>query len=276
MRLANESDGCALPGFAVGKRGNVLLGVRFVLCFLVLALIASADAMQVPSAAAGNKAALPKARTNRRMAKAHATQARSGKASQPDAGAATDASAAAPKPASVTLEDGVLTVKAKDSDLRQILDNIAVLGSMSIEGQISESRVYGSYGPGVPSSVILNLLEGAGYNVILSGVNRQGVPRKLVLTPKTGGVSPPSEPARAAQTAQPDGPEVNTSDGEPLGPGAIANAPPPPSENQETRMKQTLDRLQQMQDQQKQPQDPLQQQPQQASPQPPQEPPQSL
>jgi len=156
--------------------------------------------------------------------------------------------------AEVTLENGLLTVDAKNSKLSQIMGQIAVAGSMSLEGEVDNSRVYGVYGPGVPSAVITRLLEGAGYNLLMVGVGPEGAPRELVITRKTGGATPPSPAAVAV--AAPENAEPTENDGEPLGPGAIANTPPPPPEDTDMRRKQMLNRLQQMQDQQSQPQFP--------------------
>lgn len=164
------------------------------------------------------------------------------------------ASANTEKPAQVTLENGLLTVRANNSSLSQIMGQIAAAGSMSIDGEVGGSRVYGVYGPDVPGAVITKLLEGAGYNLLMVGVGPEGTPRKLILTPKVGGVTAPSQTAVVA--AAPENPESVGSDGEPLGPGAIANTPPPPSEDPQERLKQTLHRLQQMQDQQSEPQIP--------------------
>ena len=258
-RSANESNELfdrPRSGVPVAQRSICLRGAGCVFCILGLAAIGGTAAAQVPATVAGSAQGVPRTKAIHRAGRPRTVQASRPEELQHHEEEVADQSVQTAKAAVVTLQGGLLTVQADNSDLRQILDNIGALGSMSIDGQISDTRVYGSYGPAVPSAVISNLLEGAGYNVILAGINRLGVPRKLVLTPKTGGASPPSAPVVAAPSNPPEGSEGNASDGETPGPGAIANTPPPPSDDPAVRLKQTIDRLQQMHDQQKQPQEP--------------------
>lgn len=94
-----------------------------------------------------------------------------------------------PRPATVTLAGGKLAVKADNSSLVQILDHLSKSGGMSISGLDQDQRVFGVYGPGSPSRILSELLEGAGYNVLMLGVTRDGTPRKLVLSER-GNVQP--------------------------------------------------------------------------------------
>lgn len=253
---AIESADRSQAHFAVAKKTRCLRNSAWAVCIFVLAAAGNAAAMQVPSTPAVNRPGISSGPTAHRVARRRTKPPSPDQSEKLNTSLTPAATPAAPKAAVVTLQDGFLTVKADDSDLREVLNNIAALGGMSINGQIGDSRVYGSYGPGAPNVVISNLLEGSGYNVLMAGVNPLGMPRQLILTPKTGGPSAPSGPAVAIQPSQSEGPEVDTSDGEPLGPGAIANAPPEPSDDQATRMKQQLQRLQQIQDQLKEPQEP--------------------
>jgi len=102
--------------------------------------------------------------------------------------------AQAPKPvqrAKVTFASGVLSVAADNSSLNQILREIARLTGMKITGGVTEERVYGSYGPDDPSSVLSALLKGTGSNMFLI-FDAQHAPSELVLTPRGGGPTPPS------------------------------------------------------------------------------------
>ena len=119
----------------------------------------------------------------------------------------SDASA---QPATVTLKNGELTVKANNSDLAQILRNVSDLSGMTIDGLHTSDRIFGVYGPGNPSDVLTALLSGSGYNFIIVGDRSDGAPRKLLLTAKTdkaptAAEAPPSSPpAEAPPPVVPD------------------------------------------------------------------------
>lgn len=162
--------------------------------------------------------------------------------------------------ASVVLSNGMLTVKADNSDLNQILKSVAAVSGMKIDGSVKSTPVYGIYGPLDPRDVLTALLTGSGYNFMMVGVSRQGAPQELRLTLQHGGPSPPEpQAAAAAAEAAPvraSAPAASTPEPE-LGPGAVGHVPPPPPDSPEERMQQNLRRLQQMQDklmQQKPPQ----------------------
>jgi hypothetical protein len=106
------------------------------------------------------------------------------------------------KPATISLSAGKLAVKADNSSLVQILDQLGKSGGMSISGLNQDQRVFGDYGPGNPSQILSELLEGAGYNVLMLGVTREGTPKELVLSER--GNAPPSSPQSfPSQTVQP-------------------------------------------------------------------------
>ena len=161
---------------------------------------------------------------------------------------AQDAQAAEPAtgPAIVTLIQGLLKVEANGSDLANILRQVADLGGMQIDGSVRSARIYGTYGPQDPLDVLTALLAGSGYNFAMVGITGTGLPGRLLLTLKQGGVTPPSKPSAVASVPQEPSP----------GPGAITNVPPPPSEDPQERMQQNLQRLQQMQLERQQPQQP--------------------
>ena len=86
-------------------------------------------------------------------------------------------------PARVTLLNGQLTVTAQNSDLPQILSEIARVTGMSVTGLNGGPRVFGVYGPADARTVLTTLLAASGYNFLLVGGD--AVPRELVLTPET-------------------------------------------------------------------------------------------
>jgi hypothetical protein len=156
-----------------------------------------------------------------------------------------------PKRATVTLKGGILMIEASNSDLGQILQDVAHLSGTSIHGPIHDARVYGVYGPQNPRDVLTDLLNGMGYNVMMVGLTAQGAPRDLLLTPKTGEASPvPNGGAPSAVPENNDSADTEMQEEDAPGPGAIVHPPPPPPENLQERVEQNIRRLQQMQDQQ--------------------------
>lgn len=146
-----------------------------------------------------------------------------------------------PNPAEVVLKQGVLTVASDDSNLTQILTDISKASGMAIDGSISNVRVFGLYGPSNPRDVLTDLLKGLGYNFMMVGTTREGAPKELVLTQRNGAATPPSP--SSATASQHEDPEMSPDE---PGPGAVLHVPPPASDNQQDRMQQHLDRLQQM------------------------------
>jgi len=96
-----------------------------------------------------------------------------------------------PRAAQVQFANGLLDVRADDSSLQQILRSIARRTGMKITGGVADQRVYGNYGPAPASSILATLLDGTGVNMLLQSTP-DAVPEVLVLTPQTGGVTPPS------------------------------------------------------------------------------------
>ena len=99
-------------------------------------------------------------------------------------------------PAKVVFENGNLVVTANNSSLNQILRAISLQNGMKITGGIAEERVFGTYGPKRTSAVLNDLLDGTKTNVLVLE-DAHHVVRELVLTPRTGGATPPSPGAVA-------------------------------------------------------------------------------
>lgn len=162
----------------------------------------------------------------------------------------------AARPPVINLQNGTLTVQANNSDLPQILRDVAAVSGMKIDGLNNGPRVFGVYGPGNSRDVLKELLVDSGYDFIMVGDAEAGAPRELLLTPqnKTAPSSAQVNPAPPpdVDNDEPEQPqvEVNPPPQEPLGPGAIVPAPSPNSqENDNTRVQQTIQRLQHMQEQ---------------------------
>ncbi len=107
--------------------------------------------------------------------------------------------------ARVTYANGLLEVRADDSSLNQILRDISRQTGMKIIGGVADQRVFGSYGPAPAATVIQTLLDGAGTNILLQE-SRTHAPEQLVLSPQTGGATPPppSSPSYDATEAEPE------------------------------------------------------------------------
>lgn len=101
------------------------------------------------------------------------------------------------QPATVTLDDGHLAVKADNSSLTQILDKVSSSTGMKIDGLSRDQRVFGIYGPGNPTAVLSDLLDGAGYNVLILGVAPDGAPREIILSARNNAPAPPVQASSA-------------------------------------------------------------------------------
>lgn len=172
---------------------------------------------------------------------------------------ATTAASGVTRPATVSLHDGQLFVEANNSELSQILQNLASISGMSIDGLRGGPRVFGVYGPGNSREVLSALLVGSGYNFIMVGGAPDGAPRKLMLTPQKRNAAGPNDsrstPDASDDADEPDQPEPpdapSASAPDQPGPGA---APPVPSQDSQdsqddegTRMQKSLQQLRQQQ-----------------------------
>ncbi len=97
--------------------------------------------------------------------------------------------------ARITYAGGLLDVRADNSSLNGILRDIAQATGMKVTGGVNDQRVFGNYGPAEPATVLATLLDGTGTNMLLRETADNG-PRELILTPRTGGVTPPNPNAQ--------------------------------------------------------------------------------
>ncbi|HTV15038.1 MAG TPA: hypothetical protein VME68_09995 [Acidobacteriaceae bacterium] len=102
------------------------------------------------------------------------------------------------QPAIIQFAGKRLTVTADNSSLTDILHQLSSSSGMTIDGLDKDSRVFGTYGPGDPREILSELLDGAGYNVMMVGGTAAGTPRQLLLSarsnaPITQGASAPPE-----------------------------------------------------------------------------------
>jgi hypothetical protein len=164
-----------------------------------------------------------------------------------------------PHRAEVTYTDGKLLISASNSSLNQILHEISRQTSMKITGGVTDERVFGQYGPDIPSKILTLLLDGTGSNMLLLQATTTA-PAELILTPRQGGPTPPNPNASQDDAADvpPSRPQYPISN-QPQG-----NTPPfgsgqSQSPNAVRTPQQIYEQLQRMRQQQQQ--QPQQQQP---------------
>jgi hypothetical protein len=163
------------------------------------------------------------------------------------------------KPAEVTVTPGKLTIKADNSSLSQILQQISKSTGMKVEGLGQDERIFGSYGPGDPREVLLSLLDGFGYNVLMVGDDK-GAPRELSLSQRSAGSTVASAaPARNNREQEDDEIEQEQPQAPPEQPQPVTQTPPAtPDGTQQPKspaeIQQELMRLRQQQQQQQAPQ----------------------
>jgi hypothetical protein len=121
------------------------------------------------------------------------------------------------KEAQIVFAGDTLSIRADNSSLAAILHEFAAKSGMQVEGLGGDERVFGSFGPGAPSDVLADLLNGTAYNLVLLGDLSNGAPRELILTPSTHGGA---APAAAGPLANSD--EASSNDQE------SADVPPQP------------------------------------------------
>ena len=158
---------------------------------------------------------------------------------------ASVASSVPSQPAVVTYNGGQLSVSANNSSLSQILREISRETRMKITGGVADDHVFGTYGPASPAVVLAALLDGTGSNMLLVQGPGGGsaAPVELILTPRTGGPSPPSpHPYNDDQPSNLGSNGPNNPDSRPLPPpsvpvpatdpnpaaGGASNTPDPP------------------------------------------------
>ena len=89
---------------------------------------------------------------------------------------------AAPQRTNVTWDSRGLQIEASNSSLNQILRQVAISTGAKLEGLSQDQRIFGTYGPGPASEVLLQLLEGSGYNLVITGGRAADPPLAIALS----------------------------------------------------------------------------------------------
>jgi hypothetical protein len=87
-----------------------------------------------------------------------------------------------PAQAAITWDAQGLRIEAANSSLQQIMQDVAALTGVKVEGLETDERVFGEFGPGQARDVLSQLLQGSSYNVLMIGDQGQGTPRQILLT----------------------------------------------------------------------------------------------
>jgi len=93
--------------------------------------------------------------------------------------------------ADVRYDSGLVSINATNSSLNQILREISRQTGMKITGGVREERVFGHYGPAPVADILSTLIDGTGTNMVLRQT-ASSTPEELILTPRSGGVTPPN------------------------------------------------------------------------------------
>jgi len=153
----------------------------------------------------------------------------------------------------VTWDSHGLSIDAANCSLQQILKAVSVATGAKVEGMTGDQRVFGEYGPGQARDVLSELLQGAGYNVIMVGDLGQGTPRQILLSVRRAGKDTAEADANQANNNDDDSADNDADDQQPvqpvMRPGFPGGFPRTPQQMLEERQRMMQERQQQIQQQ---------------------------
>lgn len=153
--------------------------------------------------------------------------------------------------ATVTWTAQGLSIDARNSSLRQILDSVQSQTGVKIQGFDADERVFGIYGPGQPREVLSQLLEGTDYNLLMVGNGAKGAPQQILLSAKPSGELQPNAPVAPGDTYEPPIAPYEPPQPLPKPPAQPNETPRTPQQIlQEMQQRELMMREQQMQQQQ--------------------------
>jgi hypothetical protein len=157
-----------------------------------------------------------------------------------------------PGDATVTWDSHGLSIDAANSSLQQIMKDVSTATGTTVDGLNGDERIFGAYGPGQARDVLSQLLQGAGYNVIMVGDQGQGAPRQIVLTARREGGS--QNAANGNSNNSNDDDSADDADDQPAQPGPPARPgfPGGPPRTPQQMMQDRQERMQQMRQMQQQ------------------------
>jgi len=155
-----------------------------------------------------------------------------------------------PKQAQVTWDSHGLSIDAANSSLQQILHDVSTATGTTVEGMSGDIRIFGDYGPGQARDVLSQLLQGAGYNVIMIGEQGKGAPRQILLTVRKAGGDAGANRNNGNNNGDDDAADNSAEDDQPIQPpvrpGFPGGGPRTPQQMLQER-EQRLQQIRQMQ-----------------------------
>jgi hypothetical protein len=153
----------------------------------------------------------------------------------------------------VTWDSHGLSIDAANSSLQQIMKAISVATGAKVDGMTGDQRVFGEYGPGQARDVLSQLLQGAGYNVIMVGDLGQGAPRQIQLSVRRAGKDTNEANGNEPNNNEDDAADNDADDQQPvqpvMRPGFPGGFPRTPQQMLEERQRMMQERQQQIQQQ---------------------------
>lgn len=153
----------------------------------------------------------------------------------------------------VTWDSHGLSIDAANSSLQQILKAVSVATGAKVDGMTGDQRVFGEYGPGEARDVLSQLLQGAGYNVIMVGDLGQGTPRQILLSVRRADNDTNEANGNQANNNDDDSADNDADDQQPvqpvMRPGFPGGFPRTPQQMLEERQRMMQERQQQIQQQ---------------------------
>jgi hypothetical protein len=191
------------------------MGARGQFACLLIALIAPFAVLDGQTQSLGAPPATP-------AAAAPAAKPTPATSAKPAAAAVTPAvPSTPPKAPEVNLSNGLLTIRAEDSTLSDVLKAVQQVTGASIEDPgFAGERIYFRGGPGAPRDVLASLLNGSRYDYILLGSQQQPIAvTRIILSVRTN-----IQPTTTAAAAPSPPPPADTNDSD------EASSPPTPSQ----------------------------------------------
>jgi hypothetical protein len=155
-----------------------------------------------------------------------------------------------PEPAAITWDSHGLRIDAANSSLAQILADVATATGTKVEGFDADERVFGAFGPGPARDVISQLLQGSGYNVLMTGDQGEGTPREIVLSSRSSTTTPAAaNPAPANSNDEDADTDEQQQTPPPIRPGFGPGGQPRTPQQMQQQMQQRQQEMQQRQQQ---------------------------
>jgi len=157
----------------------------------------------------------------------------------------------------VTWDSHGLSIYAANSSLQQILKDVSLATGAKVDGMTGDQRVFGAYGPAPARDVLSQLLQGAGYNVLMIGDLGEGTPRQILLTARRAGTesqAPTATDSDDNSGGDDDSASDNDADDQqqvqpPMRPGFPGGFPRTPQQLLEERQRMMQERQQMIQQQ---------------------------